>query len=75
MNAYELEEAAFDPACDCAENTVEYIQNYGEVALNVFVPEAVAEEILYRRAIYCDSGNGSKDHFSMVQDALEQIEL
>lgn len=79
MNAYELEQAAFDTACDGAEETVEYIQGYADGAFNLTVSDEVAQKILDCRAA-CknateENGEGQNNGYHLVQVPLEEIEL
>ena len=79
MNAYELEQAAFDSACDYAKETIEYIQGYADGAFNLTVSDAVAQKILVCRA-ECKAeieknNEGQNNRWHFVQKPLEEIEL
>lgn len=79
MNAYELEQAAFDSACDNAEETVEYIQSYADGAFDLYVSADVAQKILECRKACRETteqnGEGENNGWHMVRKPLEQIEL
>ncbi|MNT94545.1 hypothetical protein D3C72_2362580 [compost metagenome] len=79
MNAYELEQAAFDTAADGAEETVEYVQAYADGAFNIYVTEEVASKILECRAAWIAeaeaTGEGQNARYHRVQKVLEEIEL
>ena len=79
MNAFELNSAAFDSACDNAEETVEYIQAYAEGAFNLTVSDEVAQKILDCRAA-CraeteKNGEGQNNGYHFVEVPLSDIEL
>ena len=79
MNAYELHEAAFDSACDHAEDTIAYIQQYADGAFDLFVPENMAEQILNCRQKYLaaveEDGCGENHHYHLIRVQLEEIQL
>lgn len=79
MNAYELEQAAFDSACDHAKETVEYIQSYADGAFDLYVPAEVAQKILDCRKACREAsennGEGENSGWHLVRKPLEQIEL
>ena len=79
MNAYELEQAAFDSACDFQQETVEYIQEYASGALDLYASYEVCQTILACRKA-CEeategNGEGQNNHFYLVREPLELIEL
>ena len=79
MNAYELEQAAFDSACDHHEETIEYIQAYADGAFGIYVTNDVAQKILDCRA-ECkkaseENGEFENNGWYLVRKPLEAIEL
>lgn len=79
MNAYQLFEAAFDPACDDAEASVEYVQQYADGAFDLYVSDETAQKIVAAK-VACDAataenGEGPNNLFQIVQQPLETIEL
>lgn len=79
MNAYELEQAAFDRSCEHAEETVQYIRGYADGAFNLTVSDIVAQKILDCRAA-CkkateENGEWQNNGYHIVQKPLEKIEL
>lgn len=79
MNAFELNNAAFDSACDYAEETVEYIQGYADGAFNLTVSGEIAQKILDCRAA-CkveteQNGEGQNNGYHFVEVPLSDIEL
>lgn len=79
MNAYELHEAAFDTACDTAEETVEYLQSYASGAFDLYVSEEVCQKILDCRAACLEAteqnGEGENNSFYLIKKPLEAIEI
>ena len=79
MNAYQLYDAAFDTANDYAENTIAYVKQYAEGALDTHVSDAVAQKIVDARIDYLkateSNGEGQNNLWHIVQKPLEQIEL
>lgn len=79
MNAYQLEQAAFDIACDYAEETVEYIQGYADGAFDLYVTDDVAQKILdCREACHeanLKNGEYENNGWHLIRKPLEQIEL
>ena len=79
MNAFELNDAAFDRACEYAEETIEYVQGYAEGCFGIIVPDEIAQKILDCRAAcraYSEiNGWGQDNTYQMVQAPLEAIEL
>ena len=79
MNAYEIEQAAFDSACDYAEETIAYVQNYADGAFGLDVSTDIAQKILdcraaYKAAVEAD-GQYSLHHDQLVKNPLKEIEL
>lgn len=79
MNAYELEQAAFDSACDYAEETVKYVKSYADGAFDMYVSDEVAQKILDCRAA-CKAAtekNGEYENngFFLVEKPLSAIDL
>ena len=63
MNAYKLHNAAFDAACDHAEETVTYIKDYADGAFDIMVSDEVALRILECRAAWkAANENGQLDN-------------
>jgi len=79
MTAYELEQAAFDFACDQREETVKYIQDYADGAFDLYVSNEVAQKILDCRAAYKTAfesdGQYSLHHDRLIKDQLQKIKL
>ena len=79
MNAYQLHEAAFDSACDHAEDTVEYIDGYADGAFGITLPTGVAEAILAARQAWREAadedGQGQHHHHHLIRVPLEEIEI
>ena len=75
MKAFEIEQAAFDSACDYIEESVEYIQRYAENGLGVIVDERTAQKILDCRKEFVETGSGSNDHFYMIEKPLSEINI
>ena len=77
--AYELEDAAFDSACDYAEETIEYLQSYAEGAFNVYVSAEVAQQILDCRKELKEAneknGEGQNNRWHLVEKPLSEIKL
>lgn len=76
MNLFDVYDAAFDPACEFAEDTIEYIESYAENALNVTLTQAESEKILRVRSEWmrCKGKNqdDSNQFFWMVEYPLKQ---
>lgn len=79
MNAYELHEAAFDSACDYAEDSVEYIRDYADGAFGIYVSDGICERILECRKAYREAtdknGEGQNNAYHLIQVPLQSIEL
>ena len=79
MNAYELADAAFDPACDFSEETIQYIVGYAAGAFDAHVSDEVAQKILDCRRECREAternGDGQCNAWHFVRVPLEQIEL
>lgn len=75
MTAFDLHQAAFDSACDYAEETIEYITQYADGALDLFVSSEVAQKILDCRREWRESGYGANNFYNLVREPLEEIQL
>ena len=75
MTAFDLHQAAFDSACDYAEETIEYITQYADGALDLFVSSEVAQKILDCRREWRESGYGANNFYTLVREPLEEIQL
>lgn len=79
MNAYELYDAVFDSANDCAENTPGYVQQYADGAFDMYVAEEVAQKIVDCRSSYLAeteaNGEGENNLQHCVKKPLSEIEL
>ena len=79
MNAYELHNAAFDAACDHAEETVTYIKDYADGAFDIMVSDEVALRILECRSAWKaaneNNGNWENNYYYHVRAPLENIDL
>lgn len=79
MNAFELYDAAFDSACDYAEDTIEYIQGYADGAFNLSVSDEIAQKILDCKAAFKaeteKNGQGQNNLYHLVEAPLSEIEL
>lgn len=75
MNAFDLHQAAFDAACECQEETVGYIKQYADGALNVYVSGKVAQEILRCRNTFAASKQGSDNYYRLLEEPLSAIEI
>lgn len=75
--AYDIEQAAFDSACDHAEETVEYIKDYADGVFDLRIPDEVARKILACRKACSKANEHSNDvqhnHYELIQEPLEQI--
>ena len=79
MNAYELERAAFDSACDNAEESIKYIQGYADGAFDQYISTETAQKILDCRAA-CSAANDlngewQNNHHHFIRVPLEEIEI
>ena len=79
MNAYQLYNAAFDSACDYAEETVKYIKEYAENVFGITITNETATLILECRAAWKaandENGQWQNNYYYCVRKPLEQIEL
>ena len=75
MTAFDLHQAAFDSACDYAEETIEYITQYADGAFDLFVSSEVAQKILDCRVEWRESGYGANNFYNLVREPLEEIQL
>lgn len=79
MNAFDLEQAAFDSANDYVDESVQYLQQYADGAFGIAVTDDVCRKILSARAAYRaateHNGEGQNNHFWLVREQLEAIEL
>lgn len=78
-NAYELEQAAFDSACDYRKDTIDYIQEYAENVFGILVDDEVAQKILNCRKALDEandkSGEWQHNRYQHLQEPLEQIKF
>ena len=79
MNAFELNNAAFDSACDCAEESIAYIQGYADGAFDLTVSDEIAQKILDCRAAYRHetekNGEGQNNKYHLIEVPLSAIDL
>lgn len=79
MNALELHDAAFDSACDYAEETIGYIQEYANGAFDLTVSDQIAQKILDCRALYQaateKNGEYEGNRYHFIEVPLLDIEL
>ena len=81
-NAFQVYDAAFDAAQgEYAEDTVEYIKQYADAAMNIMLSNKQAQAILDCRLAWIDAskeegGIGSTDTFwHLVEEPLREIKI
>lgn len=76
MNAYQIYAAAYDSAqSEWWEDTIEYITQYADVAMGVYLSEDTAQKILDCRLALVNSAQGDDQFWHTVEKPLSAIEV
>lgn len=73
-NLFNIYEAAFDSACDYAENTTDYIIDYADNVFDVEVTKEQAQMILDAVAKWQENPT-SNTYYHFVEQPLSEIEV
>ena len=79
MNAYDLQDIAFDEDFDCAKETIAYLKITADVAFDINLSDEVAQKILDCRSDYRAktelNGEGDNNFYHLVKIPLESISI